>query len=265
MPTPSFTITFPPGFDERQALLEFVIRYHPYKPMFYRTNLWMHGHRLMWMIEDIAKEVQTVFPFFDKTRAQLMALIHDDLEIVMGDVQLNDKLAMTAEQKKQLDETEEKAMEEISSRFPESIGKYSYKKLLKRYNQIDVNDIEAVVVKYCDKMDGYCEALHELFAGNNVFATPLHTNTIPTDVYPSILQNFEKTFPLFAEIRHLAHPLFSLPQELDVASIVANGTRHTPTSLHVKTGVMHYDAWKNITQKYGGDFGMKMLVEQRER
>ena len=219
----------------------------------------------MWMIEDIAKEVQTVFPFFDKTRAQLMAFIHDDLEIVMGDVQLNDKLAMTAEQKKQLDETEEKAMEEISSRFPESIGKYSYKKLLKRYNQIDVNDIEAVVVKYCDKMDGYCEALHELFAGNNVFATPLHTNTIPTDVYPSILQSFEKTFPLFAEIRHLAHPLFSLPQELDVASIVANGTRHTPTSLHVKTGVMHYDAWKNITQKYGGDFGMKMLVEQRER
>ena len=225
----------------------------------------MHGHRLMWMIEDIAKEVQTVFPSFDKTRAQLMALIHDDLEIVMGDVQLNDKLAMTPEEKHALDQTENAAMNEIASRFPEYIGQYTYKELLTQYNQIDIHDVEAIVVKYCDKMDGYCEALHELHAGNSMFATPLHTNTIPTDVYPSILQSFEKTFPLFAKVRNLSHPLFSFPQSIDVSDTVAHGFLHSPSSIQKTTGVTHYDTWRDITQKYGGDWGVEMLVELREK
>jgi len=252
-------------FKGREEALEKVIRYHPYKPMFYRTNLWMHGHRLMWMIEELFPLIQTVFPNFDKKAAQHMALIHDDLEIVMGDIQLNDKLAMTPEEKNALDQTENNAMDEIARRFPEQIETYSYKDLLKRYNQIDVNDVEAVIVKYCDKMDGCCEALHELFAGNNMFTTPLHTKTIPTDVYPPILKNFEEAFPLFTKVRKLSHSLFSLPQQLDVLDITANGSLHTPESIRKSTGVVHYDSWREITQKYGGHWGTEMLTEQREQ
>jgi len=79
------------------------------------------------------------------------------------------------------------------------------------------------------------------------------------------LKNFEEAFPLFAKVRNVYHPLFSLPEPLDVSDTVAQGTPHTAKSIQEKTGVVHYDAWRDITQKYGGELGVEMLTEQREK
>jgi len=264
MVTTPLTIALPPGFDERKQALEGIPRYHIYPLMFYRTNLWIHGHRLVWMLEDILPVVKKIFPNVDEKAVKLMAFIHDDLEIIMGDIPSSKRTVLTPEEKILLNETEQNAIEKITSRFPTSIGAYSYKELLERYNQIKSDDIEAVIVKYCDKMDAYCEALHEIHAGNATFAEPDAYNKVPTGHYTETLSQFEKSFPLFTKIRQLNHPLISLPQDLDAHKIAAQGTLHTPSSIKEKTGVVHYDAWRDITQKYGGDWGVEMLVEQKE-
>ncbi len=103
-----------------------------------------------------------MFPGIDIRKILILCLIHDDVEILIGDLQSVNRLKMTEEQIRAIDENEEVAIEKISEQFPETIAGYIYKDLL--FEIFRKNTLEAQIVKYLDHIDGFCEALHEIYA-----------------------------------------------------------------------------------------------------
>lgn len=252
-------------FIGREQALQKIIRYHRYSPMYYRSNLWQHSHRLSWMIEEMAPVIQSVYPNFKKEEAQLIAHVHDDLEIVLGDIMLGEKLSYTDEQKKALDEKERAAIDAVSNMFPSRVGEYTYKNFLLRYQNLNANDLEAVVVKYCDKYDAFGEALHEIFAGNKIFTRAYEAHLIsPIDAYLSILQTFEHKYPLFQPLRKTQHPFFLAPLTVDPVPLAEKGKLHTTESIQLPSEYMPYEIWKKIVLTQGGEEGKNWLTTKVE-
>ncbi len=253
------------NFKGRKEALQKIIRYHRFPVMMYRSNLWQHSHRLAWMIEEVGPFVKMAYPKFNTEVAQLMALIHDDLEIALGDIMLAEKLKYSAEQMKDLHAKEQRAIDQVSAMFPKMIGNYNYTQLLQRYQNLDVNDVEAVVVKYFDKFDAFGEALHEVHAGNESFSRPYEAGLdAPIDVYLQILQNFSSSYPLFEIIRDTGHPLFTSPKTVSAALLAAYGAPHTLQSLNTTSEYTPYQTWKQNVLKYGGEQGKEWLLTKVE-
>ena len=252
-------------FNGREADLKNIYRYGPYKPMFYRTNLWIHSHRLVWFIEEITPLVKKSFPHFNASLAKTMAAIHDDFEIIMGDVQLGSKLIMSPDEKLKLKYQEREAIEKISQRFPTMINGFSYKELLLRYENFAPNDIESTIVKLVDKFDAFGEALHELFAGNALFTKGFATGIpSPLPTYTQILTDFPKKVPLLNFLFKNNHPLFNIPLLLDAKQISASGKLHLPEFISFKHPYPQYHFWKEITLKYGREEGKSLLTTKIE-
>lgn len=252
-------------FPNRQQALTKIVRYHSFPVMFYRSNLWQHSQRLVWMIEEITPFVQSIYPNFNKETAQLIAEVHDDLEIVMGDIMLGEKLQYTPEQMADLDAKERAAIDEVAKMFPEMIGEYSYKNLLLRYQNLEATDLEAVIVKYCDKYDAFGEALHEVHAGNAIFTRPYRADlTAPIESYIEILQTFEKKYPLFEKLRKTKQSILVSPSTVDTIKIAAESTPHTLRSLNTYSEYTPYESWKQIILKHGGTEGKEWLIQKVE-
>lgn len=184
-------------FPDRETKLRAITRYSLYPVMFYRTNLWTHSKRVAWITETIAPSAQKVWPNFDLEKAIIMALCHDDQEIIMGDIQAGNKAKMSAEQLAEVAKIEAEAIDRIAAQFPEKIGNYTYKDLLTEIAEIKTP--ESIVVKYADKMDGFGEGLHEIFSSNPHFNTNVinEYGVIPTprEYYLHYFENFTKNFP----------------------------------------------------------------------
>lgn len=251
-------------FDGRTEALRAVIRYHRFTPMYYRTNLDIHSRRLCFLVEELIPFAQKIYPSFDADIARTMAHVHDDMEIIMGDIQLGHKLVMNKKELASLHAQERDAIAKISKRFPKTVNGYSYRGLMERYQTTDPNDIEMLVIKYCDKLDAYCEALHEVFAGNIVFTKPFESHlTPPIESYTNILRNFSTVYPIFAPLHSIDHPLLEKPKDINAEAIAAIGRPHSETSIHAPTGYSHYDAWRRITIDHMND-GIKILTEKKE-
>lgn len=184
-------------FHNRETKLRAITRYSSYPVMFYRTNLWTHSKRVAWITKAIAPGAQNVWSDFNLEKAILMALCHDDQEIIMGDILAGNKAKMSAEQLAEVAKIEADAIDQITAQFPEKIGNYTYKELLTEIAEIKTP--EAIVVKYADKMDGFGEGLHEVFANNPHFKTNLKNEygVIPTpcEYYLDYFKKFTKNLP----------------------------------------------------------------------
>ena len=64
-----------------------ITRFSLYKVMFYRSNLFNHAWHVAWLVDEIAPFAMKKFPQFDSEKAQMLALVHDDAEIIIGDIQ----------------------------------------------------------------------------------------------------------------------------------------------------------------------------------
>jgi len=79
------------GFNGRDKKLRDIIRFNMerFTPMFYRTNLLLHSQRVYLLVRDI---MPVILPVYDDElnaeKALTLALIHDDAEIITGDVEL---------------------------------------------------------------------------------------------------------------------------------------------------------------------------------
>ncbi len=252
-------------FKSREEALKKVHRYGPYKPMFYRTNLWIHSHRLVWFTEEITPFVKKSFPHFNPLLAKTIAAIHDDFEIIMGDVQLGSKLIMSSEEKQQLKRQEREAIDKISQCFPKIINGFPYKDLLLRYENLAPDDIEGTIVKLVDKFDAFGEALHELFAGNIIFSSGFAVGIpSPLPTYTQILSNFSRDYPLLDPLVKNNHPLFTAPKLLNAQQITFSGKPHTAEFMSANHPYPQYNFWKEITLKYGKELGMNLLTTKIE-
>ncbi len=231
------TISFE-NFTGRKDALQSIKRFAMYNPMHYRTDLLMHSQRVSWIVTSLLPLVNKVFSDFDGEKARTLALVHDDAEIITGDIQLYYKLRMTPEELQQYEQNEHKAIEVLSKRYPKTINGYNYQSLL--LHALHKDCIEAQLVSFADKIDAFGESLHEIHAGNNQFKQPIA-------VYTNILTRFMVKFPKLNPLFILDHPLLKKPLQINVSDVFKQGEPHTLQTIKENTGIPHYEFWKEIT------------------
>lgn len=252
------------GFKGRSKLLGDIKRYSMYEIMFFRTNVDLHTRRVQWIAEELS-------PFISKDtkldieKLRILCRIHDDIEIITGDIQLGRKIyTMKKKELEIMEKEEENARGILATVWPEEIHRYNYRELLNEAR--DKKTLEAQIMKLADRLDAYCEALHEVYSGNTCFLKhpelPIGVN--PVKVYNRIICKTERKYPLIGHLLDSRHPLLSLPERIDQEEIAKRAELPRRESIREKTGNKHYDAWKEITINYGGNAGLRQLTEKVE-
>ncbi len=236
------------NFEWRTEALSDIYRYSNYKVSYYRSNLSTHSKRVFFLAKFLKSEIYNMFPGVDMLKILAMSLVHDDVEILIGDFQSVNRLKMTPEQIAIIDGNEEVAIGKISEQFPKEISGYSYQELLLEVFQ--KNTIEAQIVKYLDHIDGFCEALHEIYAWNECFTTSPETEygqvPIPPDYYIPRFSNPEKYYPLISSAIGIRMPFVRNFERIDFELIAKNSSPHSAESIQTSSNYPLYDFWKNV-------------------
>lgn len=253
-------------FLNRTEQLRAITRYSAYPVMFYRQNVLHHVMRVSWLVNELADIAEAVFPGYDRRRAELMALVHDDAEIIIGDYQASYRTQLTTEELDTQLKEELEGVAEIAKRFPATVDGYPYAALLAAF--ATVNGPEALVAKFADKFDSFGETLHELFAGNKTFTTqPKFRNQLvpaASDFCFNMIAKFGELFPDLKPLLASNHPLLTAPQRIDFVAITNSGQPHTLESFEQSASYEPYDAWKNLILKNAVDGELDALYTQRE-
>lgn len=235
-------------------------RYGKFDVMFYRTNDLIHSRRVAKLLEYIAPFLTFYYPTFDLEKAKTIALHHDDFEIVLegGDISLQLKLLMDDCELSVLEQKEILASLAMTKLYPKKIKGYEYRQIL--LHSIQKDCIEAQVVSFCDKIDAYCEAIHEVFAGNTVFLEPI----INYDLFTFPKSVLEKKYNLISKLFNIETDFFKF-KVIDIKDFFDSGKRksrpYTKESVKRKTLIPHYEIWKKITIQ---NFGIEVLIDQKE-
>lgn len=247
------------SWKKREENLSKIKRYHKFKVMFYRTNNLLHSKRVLYLLEEILPIVKSLYPDFDEKKARLIALHHDNHEIVLegGDIPLQYKLMMTDEESSDLQQKEILAVEMLSKSYPKKIKGYEYKQL--SLHAIFKDCVEAQVVSFVDKIDGYCEAIHEVLAGNVVFLEPIINYDLRT------FNDLIGKYPLITKVFKLKKNWFDYEIVVDLKEFFENGSigtqPHTIETVKKKTLIPQYEKWKEITIS---KLGIYPLINQVE-
>lgn len=233
------------AFPGRTADLLAMKRWERYPLMFYRTDLHVHGRRIACSLIAAMPSVAGVFPQFDIEYAILLALVHDDAELVMGDFQSSNRVLMTNEELSALESKESRAIEVVAARYPEDIRGHHYRALLT--DILDVRTPEAQVIKYFDKFEGYAEAMHEVYAGNVTFferpPTEYGTPPNPFEYYGGLFPKLKDTYKALASLLKSGAPFFDPDFSNDWEQVGREGALHTAESLAIPKGYQPYDSW----------------------
>jgi 5'-deoxynucleotidase YfbR-like HD superfamily hydrolase len=244
------------GLSWREGGMKSIKRYDGKRPMYYRSDLWIHGDRVAWLVDEISPFVSKVFHTYDPLKARVLALTHDDAELITGDIQLNEKMRMTPEETADLQRKEAEAIEILCGIAPEFIFGYSYRRLLTHAMNKDC--LEAQVVSFCDKLDaGIGESLHEIFAGNVRFSRICYN-------YENILLKIGDKFPDLRRLFMYDHPLLRVPVHGDYVALAHGGSPHTPLPLRRRTRIPHYNFWRDLTLDHMGEEGVEVLTKMQE-
>lgn len=254
-------------FSKREEGLRDVTRYSLYHTMWYRTNLWTHSRRVAWVVEELAPLVREVFgSAFKADKACACALVHDDPEMLMGDIQAGYKANMSPEQLAQVHELERNAIEQLARQYPSRVGNYEYKDLL--LEGVKKSSLEAMVVDWADKYDAFGEALHEIYAGNTLWTVNVvneyGTILLPTDHYMGYFKRFAAKFPRSQELLARNHSMFQIPEAPNVKDIASRGQPHTAESIRQPKGYAPYDRWVALTLTKGTPEDVANLYNKKE-
>jgi len=244
---------------EREEKLRGILRFSLFEVMLYRSSLWQHTHRVLWIVEELL--LYTSGLNIDPEKARVLALVHDDAEMVTGDYQAGHKAKMSPEELKKLDEEEEVAVQKLVKKYPQSVHGYEYGALLRHAIHKDCD--EALLVMYADKFDAYCETLHEIFAGNLGLLWSLM-------FCEQWLAGYAKKYPRLAPFAAQQSPfILSNNNRFQPHHVVPEpyqylGKPHTRESISHPTDSAFYNAWRELVQTRGGEEGVVWLTEQKE-
>lgn len=242
---------------EREQGLKDIKRYSYFDVMMYRTDVWMHTQRVLWILEEIIPIAQK-YVQFDPEKARINALVHDDEELVTGDVQAILKSLMSEEEKKKLSEKEREAIDILVEKYPKIVHGHEYKELLKNAKNKDT--IEAQLVTYCDKLDGLMESLHEVYAGNTSYIRSLV-------YYAQNLPLFQYKFPAITPVLQSKESVFTFlgnrMETLNEPSEKYEALCHPHTEESIKTTLdfPFYKRWKELHIERGH---LDWLITQTE-
>lgn len=225
--------------------------------MFYRTDDFIHSQRVLWHLEEALPDIQLVYgDAFDTDFARILALVHDDAEIITGDVQLYDKERMEHEELQALAQQEKAAIPKMVQKYGALAQGYDYGKLLLAAKEKEV--LEAQFVSFFDKFDGAGEAWHEVMAGNSDFLIPACEHKRDGG-YVRRLREFTKKYPAMTAFFE-RFPQY-IPEPFDFTSAVGQGRPHTADSLQNDSGYPPYERWKRTIMKREG---VSLLVAKVE-
>jgi 5'-deoxynucleotidase YfbR-like HD superfamily hydrolase len=243
--------------SERKKKLENIYRYHVFNVLFYRSNVWMHTHRVLWLLETLVPLAKKHLDF-DPKKASIYALVHDDAEIITGDVQAITKLRMSTREQKNHENKEAEAIERLAKIYPKEIEGYSYRELL--IHAMNKDCVEAQLVSYIDKLDGYCESLHEVYAGNICLLRSVV-------FYANALSLFPEKYPVLRELLASKNsPLTYIrdqisPYEVKAENYAHLNKPHTADSILRNNDFPFYKEWKRIVIEKGN---IDWLINQKE-
>ncbi len=246
----------------REEKLRSMKRFSMTDVFFYRSSLWHHALRVHFIVNELTKIAQGLLPQCDWEKASILALVHDDAEMITGDVQLGHKQVMTKEQLKEVRDNELAANQVLAQELSGNVGGYSYRELLQ--NALEKDCIEAEVVSYADKFDAYCESMHEVLAGN-LSALRAVINYVAT------LENFKGKYPSLASLlNHKDSPLTNVHLRTDMwhvhqSNYVWLNRPHTSESIRQKTEFVFYNVWKQLVLDNLGQEGLEVLTNQVEK
>ena len=246
------------SWKKREESLKKIKRYGKFSVMFYRTDLAIHSKRVSALLDVIIPFIKNLYPDFDIDKAKVIAKYHDDFETVLkgGDISLQLKLMMDENALSNLKHDEITAVEQISMLYPKKVRGYSYRQIL--LHAVFKDCIEAQAVSFVDKIDGYCEAIHEILAGNVIFVEPVINYQSKT------FNDLPGHFPLIKKIFLIDNEFFSFPV-VDLMEFFQEGRigphSHSLDSISRKTGIPHYEEWKKVTIK---KIGVEQLINQLE-
>lgn len=217
----------------------------------------MHSHRVLWLLEEVAPLAKKHIKF-DLEKARALALVHDDAEMVTGDIQAIVKARISKTELAKLERKELLAVKSLVKKFPKTINGYVYEDLLNHSAKKDC--IEAQLVSYVDKMDAYCESLHEVYAGN----ISLIRSVI---FYANLIPLYSKKFPALKPfLDSKDSPFTFIGDQISPYKIVAKKYSHlnkpfTKETVKLNNDFYFYKRWKEIVIKHGK---IDWLIQQRE-
>jgi len=251
-----------PNFPGREESLQQVKRFRRL-PMCYRTNLDDHQRMVYWMTQELLEiTAKKSYVEVNELEALTLAIVHDDAEMITGDLQYGDRLLMSEDEIERHENGERKAIESLVERYGDKVNGFSYGTMLSQALHKDT--VVGQFVSYADKLVGFGESWHELYAGNKNFLIDLMIGNTPTLTYIDIFKNRKNKWPLLTEIFQQNNPLLNLPGKTDVVKITAEGKPHTKESLGLKTGNGIYDCYKEVLLRRGRERGKKILLEPEE-
>ncbi len=257
------------GFKGRTELLRRRVRYGDFSTVFYRSNLYRHTLRVAWICDYLAPMISSRIDNFDQKKARTLALVHDDYKLLPGGSRKSSPSRNAVQfavnnGSENGTKKEDENIEFLSQVWPEKLNGYDYPDLL--ISTVKKYSVEAQLVSAMNDLDGLCQSLHEIFAGNKGFYAGGFNGIRPPTRGSEFKKNRDRSvflLPLIENNYH--HPLFGgWPETIDVHRILNKGKPHTRESIQQKTGLAHYDFWREIVIERGGEEGILWLTEKRE-
>jgi|GEM_PF-3231110 len=225
-------------------------RYSMYK-MVYRSSLEDHVQQLQLM----AKAVLPFLKDYCLNETLVLAYIdcHDDPEIDprLGDVQAAYKAVMTLQEREGLEELEKAATFYATSRFGTiRYGEYPYDHVLRNYQRRF--SPEAQLVHFLDKIAAFCEAWHEIGAGNTELIADRsdpHGRPVqnPFVGYPALTEQLVRAQPFLQELRDRNDVFLKPAPVTNYATVAQLGKPHTLESVLTESSQRTvYGAWLKV-------------------
>lgn len=189
-------------FEWREKALRSIYRYSNFKDFYYRSDLYTHSLRIFYTILSQWDFIIQMFPNVSLKKTLVMALVHDDVEILIWDFQSANRLNLDQETLDILDNRESEGIKTLSKKFPRHLDSYIYETLLTEI--FEYSSTEAQLVKFFDHLDAFWEALHEYFAGNQYVVTQVVVDddkiVLPFDYYINMFQKAEDKYLLLKDL-----------------------------------------------------------------
>lgn len=135
--------------------------------MIHRTNLDIHHARTTKLTWTCAQALRTRGVMINLGHAMNLIRVHDDQEVITGDIPTPTKLAMTEEEQEELKGKEEAAIITLAKRYVPPEFQDMYLQLW--HEARDKKTLESQTADIADKWDAICETVHEIRCGNVSF------------------------------------------------------------------------------------------------
>lgn len=220
--------------------------------MYYRTNVSIHVQRMKVIAKEIAEILQKEWISIDIEHLLNLVEVHDDEEIITGDLVSPKKSAFTQAEKEAFEEKCNKAQIEIIKEFWNLFEGELYEKLVKE--EKEGSSLYFFILKYIDKLEANMEVCHEIFAGNQEFLE-LKNITLGIDV-SSFGYSYENawiwlnkliSFLKISREQLEKYDIFNLGNPIIPENI--KGNLHTEESLQKDTPYAPYNARKRYLLK----------------